>query len=81
MQQALDRQLETKDDRGESFRADAEFHRLLVELPGNETLQVLNSMVTDVIRRREAEAAEEHWRRRGRPAPAGEQCHAAVLDG
>ena len=97
LQQALDRQLETKDDRSESFRSDAEFHRLLVELSGNETLQVLNAMVTDVIRKgdrsyadshdwdhdqrlqkiairahtrlvelirkREAEGAEEHWRR------------------
>src|SRR4029077_5135686 len=50
LQEALDRHRESLDDPGKAFAADAEFHRLVVELSGNETLQILVGMLTNIIR-------------------------------
>lgn len=50
LQEVLDRHRESIDDRGATFAADADFHRLIVEISRSETLQVLAAMVTDIIR-------------------------------
>ena len=47
-------------DPAASFAADAEFHRLIVELSRSETLQVLSAMVTDIIREGDRSYAETH---------------------
>ena len=45
LQEALDRHRASPADPAASFAADADFHRLIVELSGNETLQVLTGMI------------------------------------
>ena len=47
-------------DPAASFAADAEFHRLIVELSRSETLQVLSAMVTDIIREGDRSYVETH---------------------
>jgi len=60
LQEAVDRHRESVEDQGATFAADAEFHRLIVELSGNETLQVLTAMVADIIREGDRAYAESH---------------------
>ena len=43
-----------------AFAADAEFHRLIVELSGNETLQILVGMLTNIIREGDRSYAVSH---------------------
>src|SRR5580704_5829524 len=50
LQEALDRHRESLADPAATITADADFHRLIVELSGNETLQVLTGMVSNIIR-------------------------------
>ncbi len=50
LQEVVDRHRESVDDPRAAFAADAEFHRLIVEMSGNETLQVLVGMVGKIIR-------------------------------
>ena len=63
LQEALDRHRECLENPGASFAADAEFHRLIVELSGNETLQVLAGMVGNIIREGDQSYADSHDRR------------------
>ncbi len=60
LQEVLDRQRASVDDRAASFAADTEFHQLIVELSGSETLQVLAGMVTHVIREGDRSYTERH---------------------
>ena len=60
LQEALNRHREAMEDPGGAFAADAEFHRLVMELSGNETLQVLAAMVSDIIREGDRAYAESH---------------------
>ena len=50
LQEALDRHRESLENPAAPIAADADFHRLIVELSGNETLQVLAGMVGNIIR-------------------------------
>lgn len=59
---ALDRQRETMAEPGGAFAADAEFHRLIIELSGNETLGVLAGMVTSIVRDGDRAYRESHDR-------------------
>ena len=59
LEQALERH-EAAEDPSATFAADAEFHRLIVELSRSETLQVLSAMVTDIIREGDRSYAETH---------------------
>jgi DNA-binding FadR family transcriptional regulator len=52
--------LGSADDPDSSFSADAEFHRLIVELSGSETLQVLAGMLEHIIREGDRSYAENH---------------------
>ncbi|MBV9095822.1 MAG: FadR family transcriptional regulator [Streptosporangiaceae bacterium] len=49
LHEAVDRHRESAADPGGAFAAGAEFHRLVVELSGNQTLQVLSAMVETII--------------------------------
>jgi DNA-binding FadR family transcriptional regulator len=60
LQEAVDRHREALDDPGQAFAADAEFHRLIVELSGNETLQILVGMLTNIIREGDRSYAVSH---------------------
>jgi DNA-binding FadR family transcriptional regulator len=60
LKEALERHRESVDDPAASFAADAEFHRLIVELSRSETLQVLSAMVTDIIREGDRSYADTH---------------------
>src|ERR1700736_2031426 len=60
LQEVVDRHRESIDDPGASFAADAEFHRLIVEMSGNETLQVLAGMVGNIIREGDRSYADSH---------------------
>ena len=60
LEETVDRQRELTDDPGGSFTADADFHQLVVEISGNETLQVLTAMVTDIIRTGDRSYADSH---------------------
>ncbi len=59
LQEVLDRHRESLDDPGASIAADADFHRLIVEMSGNETLQVPSpGMVSNIIREGDRSYAE-----------------------
>ena len=60
LQEVLDRHRESIDDPGATFAADADFHRLIVEISRSETLQVLAAMVTDIIREGDRTYADSH---------------------
>ena len=62
LQEALDRHHRSLENPGASFAADADFHRLIVELSGNETLQVLAGMVGNIIREGDRSYADSHDR-------------------
>ena len=67
--------------RPRSFAADAEFHRLIVELSGNETLQVLAGMVTNIIREGDRSYAESHdWQHEQELAKIAIRAHARLVE-
>jgi len=81
LQEALDRHRESVEDPGASFASDAEFHRLIVELSGSETLQVLAAMVTDIIREGDRAYAESHdWQHEQELAKIAIGAHAGLLE-
>jgi DNA-binding FadR family transcriptional regulator len=60
LQEVVDRQRAAVGDPSASFAADADFHRLIVEISRSETLQVLAAMVTDIIREGDKSYADTH---------------------
>jgi DNA-binding FadR family transcriptional regulator len=62
LQEVVDRHRESVDDPGTAFVADAEFHQLILELSGNETLQVLAGMLSSIIREGDRSYADSHDR-------------------
>lgn len=81
LQEALDRQRESADDPGGSFAADADFHRLIVELSGSETLQVLAGMVTNIIREGDRAYAETHdWQTEQELAKIALRAHTRLVE-
>jgi DNA-binding FadR family transcriptional regulator len=81
LQEALDRQRASADDPGGSFAADAEFHQLVVEISGSETLQVLAALVTDVIREGDHSYAESHhWQHEGELAKVALRVHTRLVE-
>jgi DNA-binding FadR family transcriptional regulator len=78
---ALDRHREAADDPAGNFAADAEFHRLIVELSGNETLQVLAAMVESIIREGDRAYAESHdWPHEARLAAIALRAHTRLVE-
>jgi DNA-binding FadR family transcriptional regulator len=81
LQEVLDRQRDSVDDPGRAFAADAEFHRLIVELSGSETLQVLAGMVTNIIREGDRSYAESHdWEHEQELAKIAFRAHTRLLE-
>jgi len=81
LQDVLDRERESIDDPGASFAADAEFHRLIVELSGSETLQVLTAMVTDIIREGDRAYADSHdWQHEQELAKIAIRAHTRLVE-
>jgi DNA-binding FadR family transcriptional regulator len=81
LQEAVDRHRESMDDPGEAFAADAEFHRLIVELSGNETLQILAGMLTNIIREGDRSYAESHdWQHEQELSKIAIRAHAHLVE-
>ena len=81
LQEALDRHQESLEDPGASFAADADFHRLIVELSGNETLQVLTGMVSNIIREGDRSYAESHdWQHEQELAKIALRAHTRLVE-
>jgi DNA-binding FadR family transcriptional regulator len=81
LQEAVDRHRESMDDPGEAFAADAEFHRLIVELSGNETLQILAGMLTSIIREGDRSYAESHdWPHEQELSKIAIRAHARLVE-
>jgi DNA-binding FadR family transcriptional regulator len=81
LQEVLDRQRDSADDPGRSFAADAEFHRLIVELSGSETLQVLAGMLTNIIREGDRSYAESHdWEHERELGKIAFRAHTRLLE-
>jgi DNA-binding FadR family transcriptional regulator len=60
LQEVVDRHRAVMEDRAAAFAADEEFHQLIVELSGSETLQVLAGMVSQIIREGDRSYTESH---------------------
>jgi DNA-binding FadR family transcriptional regulator len=81
LQEVLDRHRESIDDPGASFAADAEFHRLIVEMSGNETLQILVGMLTNIIREGDRSYAESHdWQHEQELAKIAIRAHTRLVE-
>lgn len=81
LQEILNRHHASIDDPGGAFDADAEFHRLVVELSGNETLQVLSAMVGNIIREGDRAHAESHdWAHEQKLAKIAVQAHTRLVE-
>ena len=81
VEEVLGRQRDSVDDPGLSFAADAEFHRLIVELSGSETLQVLAGMVTNIIREGDRSYAESHdWEHERELGKIAFRAHTRLLE-
>jgi DNA-binding FadR family transcriptional regulator len=64
-----------------SFAADADFHRLILELSGNETLQVLAGMVGNIIREGDRSYAESHdWQHEQELAKIALRAHTRLVE-
>jgi DNA-binding FadR family transcriptional regulator len=81
LQEVLDRHRESIDDPGASFTADAEFHRLIVEMSGSETLQILVGMLTNIIREGDHSYAESHdWQHEQELAKIAIRAHTRLVE-
>ena len=81
LQEVLDRHRESIDDPGASIAADAEFHRLIVEMSGSETLQILVGMLDNIIREGDRSYAESHdWQRQQELAKIAIRAHTRLVE-
>jgi DNA-binding FadR family transcriptional regulator len=81
LQEALDRHQQSIEDPGASFAADADFHRLIVEISRSETLQVLSAMVTDIIREGDRSYADSHdWQHEQKLAEITLRAHTRLVE-
>ena len=81
LQEVVDRHRESLDDPDASIAADAEFHRLIVELSGNETLQILTGMLTNIIREGDRSYAESHdWQHEQELAKIAIRAHTRLVE-
>lgn len=78
---ALDRHRDSIEDPGATFAADADFHRLIVEISGNETLQVLAAMVDNIIREGDRAYAVSHdWQHEKELAKIALRAHTRLVE-
>src|ERR1035437_6882286 len=81
LQEVLDRHRESLDDPGASIAADAEFHRLIVEMSGSETLQILVGMLTNIIREGDRSYPESHdWQHEQELAKIAIRAHTRLVE-
>src|ERR1039457_5744141 len=81
LQEVLDRHRESLDDPGASIAADAEFHRMIVEMSGSETLQILVGMLTNIIRAGDRSYAESHdWQHEQELAKLAIRAHTRLVE-
>jgi DNA-binding FadR family transcriptional regulator len=81
LEDVLARQSGSADDPDTNISADAEFHRLVVELSGSETLQVLAALVSDVIREGDNSYAESHdWQQEQQHAKIALRAHTRLVE-
>lgn len=81
LQELLDRHRESIEDPGGAIAADAEFHQLIVELSGNETLQVLAAMVSNIIREGDRAFTESHdWQHERELAKIALRAHTRLVE-
>jgi DNA-binding FadR family transcriptional regulator len=81
LQEVLDRQRASADDPAAVMATDAEFHQLIVEMSGNETLQVLAGMVAHIIREGDRSYAESHdWQTGQELAKVAIRAHSELLE-
>jgi len=82
LQESVDRHEESVvDDPGASFAADAEFHELIVEMSGSETLQILVGMVGNIIREGDRSYAESHdWQHEQELAKIAIRAHRKLVE-
>jgi DNA-binding FadR family transcriptional regulator len=81
LQEVLDRHHASTEDPGAAFAADEEFHRLIVELSGNETLQVLAAMVSNIIREGDRSYADSHdWQHEQELVKIALRAHARLVE-
>lgn len=81
MQEVLDRHRAAVEEPEAAISADEEFHRLIIELCGNETLQVLTGMVMNIIREGDRSYAESHdWQSEKELARIAVRTHAKLLE-
>ena len=81
LQEVLDRHCASADDPARANAADAEFHQMLVEMSGNETLQVLAGMVAQIIREGDRFYAESHdWQTEQELAKTAIRAHTRLLE-
>ena len=81
LQEVLDRHRASVDDPVGAIAADAEFHQLIVEMSGNETLQVLAAMVAHIIREGDRSYAESHdWQTEQELARIAIRAHTRLLE-
>src|ERR1035441_10390362 len=81
LQEVVDRHRESVDDPDAAIAADAEFHRLIVELSGSETLQILVGMLTNIIRAGDRSYAESHdWQHEQELAKIAIRAHTRLVE-
>jgi DNA-binding FadR family transcriptional regulator len=81
LQEVVDRHRESIDDPGSAFAADAEFHQLVMELSGNETLQILAGMLSSIIREGDRSYADSHdWQHEEELAKIAVRAHTRLVE-
>ena len=81
LQEVVDRHLAAVDNPDDAIAADDEFHRLMIELCGNETLQVLTAMVMHIIREGDRSYADSRdWQSEKELARIAARTHAKPLE-
>ena len=81
LQEVLDRHRASIDDPAGAIAADSEFHQLIVEMSGNETLQVLAAMVSHIIVEGDRSYAESHdWQTEQELAKIALRAHTRLLE-
>jgi DNA-binding FadR family transcriptional regulator len=81
LQEVLDRHRASIDDPAGAIAADSEFHQLIVEMSGNETLQVLAAMVSHIFVEGVRSYAESHdWQTEQELAKIALRAHTRLLE-
>lgn len=79
--ESIEKHRSVADDPGGSFAADAEFHRLVVEMSGNEALHVVAEMMTHIIREGDRSWTATHdWEHEQQLAKIAIRAHTKLVE-